>query len=95
MEQSRALRLQVAVIGISALVLALVINYPDFHNRPRAPTTFFWSLLAGTSIGLFALGIFGVGSDRKRISSAFISTGVLWLAWLFVAYFLWVNTYGE
>ena len=87
--------MQFALIGIAAVVLAVAINYPDFHHRPSQPLTLFFSLLVGVSIGLVVLGTVAAGAERKKMFSALLSTGFLWLIWVFVALFLWVNTYGE
>ena len=95
MQSSHVARWQAALVGGAALLLGIAIRYPDVEHRPAPPRILFCLLLYGVPIGLAFLGFVGVRRDRSRWTSHVLSTLGLCVLWLYAAFFLWVNTYGE
>jgi len=86
---------QVALIIGAALILAFSIHFPDWHHRPPQPVRLFLSLLGIVSVLLFVIAWFTKPAKKAHEKLGAILTFVFLLVWWYVAYFLWVNTYGE
>jgi hypothetical protein len=94
MKLLRMTGLQAAVIIIAASLLAYVIHFPNWHDRPPAPYKFFWALVACISLLIVIIAWFtGRRSATKQWAIVAWMMGCL-LIWWYVAIFLWFNTYG-
>jgi hypothetical protein len=91
----QVISLQLALGGLSALFLAMVIHFPDVTRRPEPQSgKLFLAFFLFVSASVLALLAAGVRSDRANIAGVITSTVVVWLLGLYALVFIWINTYG-
>ena len=96
MKVSRMLAWQGTLIVCAGLLLALVIRYPNVEARPDPPpSTFFFVLLAGVSAGLLLIATRVTFLSKARLAATMPLILGAWLVWWYVAFFLWLNTFGS
>jgi hypothetical protein len=89
--------LQATLIAISALAIALVINFPDWHHRPpfESVKTFFLILCLVVSILIIFTGGQSILKSGTYFWSKVSCSFVFLLVWWYIAFFLMINTYGS
>ena len=97
MKVSRMLAWQGALILCAGFLLALVIRYPNVEARPadRTLATFFFVLLAGVSAGLLLLATRVKLRSEWGLAATMLLIVGEWLVWWYVAFFLWLNSFGS
>ncbi len=87
--------LQAAVGLASAVVLALIIRFPDDAHRPTPPPdTLLLSLIIVITVGIVGFGGAGVQSPHAWTRGVIASTIVIWLLASYALMLVWINTYG-
>jgi hypothetical protein len=91
----QVIALQLAIGGLSALFMAMVIHYPDVARRPEPQSgklfLAFFLFLAAAVLTLLAAG---VRSERANTAWVITSTIGVWLLGSYALVYLWINTYG-
>jgi len=86
---------QLAIGIASAVLLALVIRFPDTTHRPMPPPgKLILVLIVVITIGIIGFGGAGVQSPHARTAVAIASTIIVWFLALYALVFVWINTYG-
>ena len=91
----QVIALQLAIGGLSALSLAMVIHYPDVTRRPEPQSgKLFLAFFLFVSASILTLLAAGARSDRASTAAVITSTIVFWLLGSYALVLIWINTYG-